>query len=73
MFVCARVVCHCAYRDESRTPTHVFTATGGLHHRYVKSGSGKVLYSILSSFPRMLGNQSDLRYALIAINYRVIN
>ena len=38
----------------------------GLHHRYVKSGSGKVLYSFLSSFPRMLGNQSDSSYAVIA-------
>eukprot|EP00731_Ephydatia_muelleri_P012874 Em0007g184a len=35
-----------------------------LHHRYVKSGSGKVLYSILSSFPRMLGNQSDSRLGI---------
>ena len=38
----------------------------GLHHCYVKSGSGKVLYSFLSSFPRMLGNQSDSSYAVIA-------
>ena len=43
-----------------------FTAADGLHHHYVKSGSGKVLYSFLSSFPRMLGNQSDSRYAVIA-------
>ena len=43
-----------------------FTAADGLHHRYVKSGSGKVLYTFLSSFPRMLGNQSDSRYAIIA-------
>ena len=35
----------------------------------MKSGSGKVLYSFLSSFPRMLGNQSDSRYAVIAYLY----
>ena len=32
-------------RGQSRTQTYIFTAAGGLHHHYVKSGSGKVLYT----------------------------
>ena len=36
-------------RHKSRTQTQIFTAVDGLHHRYVKSESGKVLYSFLSS------------------------
>ena len=31
-------------RGQSRTRTYIFTAAGGLHHHYVKSRSGKVLY-----------------------------
>ncbi|KAL5469050.1 hypothetical protein EMCRGX_G030242 [Ephydatia muelleri] len=37
------------------------TAADGLHHRYVERGSGELLYSILSTVTRMLGNQSDSR------------
>ena len=47
-------------------PDPYSTAADGLHHRYVESGSGEVLYSFLSRCPGMLGHQSDLRYAIIA-------
>eukprot|EP00731_Ephydatia_muelleri_P026715 Em0018g815a len=46
---------------ESRTQTLISTAADGLHHRYVERGSGELLYSILSTVTRMLGNQSDSR------------
>eukprot|EP00731_Ephydatia_muelleri_P019207 Em0012g32a len=49
----------------SRTQTLIPTAADGLHHRYVERGSGELLYSILSTVTRMLGNQSDSRYAII--------
>ena len=38
----------------------------GLHHRCVERGSGELPYSILSTVTRMLGNQSDSRYGVIA-------
>ena len=44
----------------------IVVAADGLHHRYVERGSGELPYSILSTVTRMLGNQSDSRYGVIA-------
>ena len=51
---------------QSRTQTLIPTSADRLHHRYVERGSGELLYSILSTVTRMLGNQSDSRYRVIA-------
>ena len=47
-------------------PRPSYTAADGLHHRYVKRGSGVLVYSFLSRRPGMLGHQSDSRHAIIA-------
>ena len=49
-----------------RVQTLIPTAADGLHPRYVERGSGELLYSILSTVTRMLRNQSDSRYGVIA-------
>ena len=50
----------------SLVPRPSYTAADGLHHRYVKRGSGVLLYKFLSRCPGMLGHQSDSRHAIIA-------
>ena len=50
----------------SLVPRPSYTAADGLHHRYVKRGSGVLVYSFLSRRPGMLGHQSDSRHAIIA-------
>ena len=50
----------------SLVPRPSYTAADGLHHRYVKRGSGVLLYKFLSRRPGMLGHQSDSRHAIIA-------
>ena len=55
-----------ANRRISLVPRPSYTAADGLHHRYVKRGSGVLVYSFLSRRPGMLGHQSDSRHAIIA-------
>ena len=52
--------------NRSLVPRPSYTAADGLHHRYVKRGSGVLVYSFLSRRPGMLGHQSDSRLAIIA-------
>ena len=60
------VVCRWCPLYSSLVPRPSYTAADGLHHRYVKRGSGVLVYSFLSRRPGMLGHQSDSRHAIIA-------